>query len=228
MNNTWNKESAGKFTEYDQSESDILYPIFQDLLGDVNGKIVADYGCGEGKLIDLIGKKGAEVYGFDISSAMIEKARDRIGNHARVIESGKIQLDDNSLDSVVCSFVLMMCPKIEDLEIIFREVNRVLRSGGSWIYGITHPAFIDKNFATYRNVFPNGFNYFDEGKPYRFILRRRDGVEVSNDSFIDHNYSLSTYLNLLSQTGFSFECLREVRIGNDSFPAYMIVKGVKK
>jgi 2-polyprenyl-3-methyl-5-hydroxy-6-metoxy-1,4-benzoquinol methylase len=51
-----------------------------DLAGDVDGHRVLDAGCGSGPLSAALRAKGAIVTGFDGSPAMLELARQRLGN----------------------------------------------------------------------------------------------------------------------------------------------------
>ncbi len=46
-------------------------------IGDVAGKKILDYGCGSGWLAVHLAKLGAEAYGFDISSKLIEVGEKR-------------------------------------------------------------------------------------------------------------------------------------------------------
>jgi len=51
-------------------------PAF-DLLGDVNGRSVLDYGCGHGMAAVLLARRGGWVTAFDLSGAYVEEARRR-------------------------------------------------------------------------------------------------------------------------------------------------------
>ncbi|MEW5897418.1 MAG: class I SAM-dependent methyltransferase [Nanoarchaeota archaeon] len=197
------------------------------MLGEVHGKKIVDYGCGEGKFLEELVVRGAETYGYDISDAMIKEADRKVGDKARlgVIESGKMPLPDSCVDAVVSNLVLMMCPSKEVVKQIFQETHRVLVDGGALIYCITHPAFSDREFTTFRNIFGRGMDYFKEGQRYQFVLRRRDGAEITKESFIDYHYPLEMYLNLLPETGFKLERVKEVPVSGNPVPPYLIVKG---
>lgn len=68
-------------TENESSLLNAYYerPAMIDLAGDVNGRRVLDAGCGSGLLSAALRAKGAIVTGFDSSSAMVELARQRLG-----------------------------------------------------------------------------------------------------------------------------------------------------
>lgn len=52
--------------------SSIAFDYSMKLIGDVTGRRVLDYGCGSGWLAVYLAKMGAEAYGFDISSKLVE------------------------------------------------------------------------------------------------------------------------------------------------------------
>jgi SAM-dependent methyltransferase len=43
-----------------------------------------DFGCGTGRVIELLLSLGYEVTGYDLSEGMLERARERLGNHPHV------------------------------------------------------------------------------------------------------------------------------------------------
>lgn len=229
VNQPWSKSDVGTYSQHDNSELNIIYPIILNMLGEVKDKKIADYGCGEGQLIQILIKKEAEVFGYDISDSMISKSRKRVGSKAKLarIESGEIPLSNNTLDSVVSNFVLMMCNSTDSLRKIQKEIYRVLKPEGIWIYCITHPAFTDKRFTTFRNIFNGNRDYFQTAQQYQFVLQRKNGEEITDESFIDYHYSLSTYLNLLPESGFVFKKLHEVYVPDNKLPPYLIVKSMK-
>ncbi len=225
----WNAQDADHYSAYDSSERVVIHPEMTKLFGEVRGKHIADYGCGEGDLLRELSEQGAHTYGYDISAAMIDKARERSrGSTLETITSGQIPLPEAHLDAVFSNLVLMMCPSLNEIRGIFREIHRVLKKDGALIYCITHPAFVDRAFTTYRNIFDGGMSYLQEGQKHQFVLRKQDGEEITDSSFIDYHYPISAYLNLLPETSFSFEGMKEIMLPGNSLPGYLIVKGVKK
>ena len=102
-------------------------------LGDVAGKRVLDYGCGDGLLSVALAKKGAEVDAVDISPrsveltglrAQVNGVSDRIRLH--VMDAQNLAFPDDSFDCVVGSFILHHV----DVATAGREIGRVLIPGG--------------------------------------------------------------------------------------------------
>ena len=78
------------------------------LAGDVAGLEVLDAGCGSGPLMAALRAKDAVVSGFDLSPAMVELARERLGEDAdvRVADLGApLPYPDDEFDLVVASLV---------------------------------------------------------------------------------------------------------------------------
>ena len=57
-------------------------PAVLDLAGEVSGRRILDAGCGSGPLAAELRDRGAEVTGFDVSAAMVDLARQRLGDDA--------------------------------------------------------------------------------------------------------------------------------------------------
>ena len=69
------------------------HPAMRSTIGSVAGLSVLDAGCGPGFLVrDLLKSGVTNVAGFDISPAMIEIARARVGNAAKVFELSLIHI----------------------------------------------------------------------------------------------------------------------------------------
>ncbi|MCC2592726.1 class I SAM-dependent methyltransferase [Tessaracoccus sp. OS52] len=114
-------------------------PAMLDLAGDVEGLDVLDIGCGAGPMAEQLVQRGARVAGFDLSPAMLDIARRRLGDSAdlRVADlADPLPYDDDSFDVACASLVLHY---LRDWEAPLQEVRRVLRPGGRLIAAVNHP-----------------------------------------------------------------------------------------
>lgn len=136
----WDKASSF----YEPSWVEQLMPAHNALLTKIRlepGEKVLDIACGSGQLTfpaaKMVGKSG-QVVGTDISDKMIEmakaKALDRSQSNVDFIRMGadKLDFEDASFDTVICSLGLMYFP--EPLRAL-DEMLRVLKPGGK--LGIT-------------------------------------------------------------------------------------------
>jgi ubiquinone/menaquinone biosynthesis C-methylase UbiE len=101
------------------------------LAGDVTGLEILDAGCGSGALTEALRAKDAVVSGFDLSPAMVDLARQRLGEDAdvRVADLGApLPYLDDRFDLVVASLSLHY---VEDWASALAELRRVLKPGGT-------------------------------------------------------------------------------------------------
>lgn len=127
-------------------------PAMIDLAGDVDGRRILDAGCGSGPLSAALRAKGAIVTGVDGSPAMLELARQRLGEDAALHVadlSRPLPFDDGAFDDVVASLVLHY---LRDWEAPLRELRRVLKPGGRLIMSVNHP-------TVYKVLYPEA-DYF--------------------------------------------------------------------
>ena len=84
-------------------------PAMIDLAGDVAGRRVLDAGCGSGPLAAALRERGALVSGFDLSPAMVDLARERLGAAADLAVAdlaADLPYADGAVDVVVSSLAL--------------------------------------------------------------------------------------------------------------------------
>lgn len=114
-------------------------PAMVDLAGDVNGQRVLDAGCGSGPLSAALRAKGAIMTGLDGSPAMVELARQRLGDEVplHVADLAKpLPFANDAFDVVVASLVLHY---LRDWAGPLAELRRVLGPGGRAILSVNHP-----------------------------------------------------------------------------------------
>lgn len=115
-------------------------PAMLGLSGDVAGRRVLDAGCGSGPLTAALRDRGAIVSGFDLSAAMIDLARERLGADADLSVADlaeALPYDDRTFDLVVSSLSLHY---LADWNPPLTEIRRVLRPGGRLVVSVPHPA----------------------------------------------------------------------------------------
>lgn len=135
-----------------------------NLLGDVRGKVVVDFGCGSGEnLIPLI-RRGAHVIGIDISPDLIDVAKRRV-QQAQIVADLRVQsayeteLPDHSVDVIFCIAL------IHHLEIprVKQEMARILREDGYII--IQEPIRFSEFYNRLRHMLPAHTNISDYEHP---------------------------------------------------------------
>lgn len=111
-------------------------PATLELLGNVRGKKILDFGCGSGIYAKLLTKKGAKIKGFDNSQAMLNIARRN--NPTLDLRKGsgyKIPFKEK-FDIVYAALVI---DYFDDWDKVFKQVYRVLNKGGVFIFSAGNP-----------------------------------------------------------------------------------------
>lgn len=107
-----------------------MLAAFADLVRDDGGGQVADLGCGPGRVTDHLHALGLDVWGLDLSPAMVAVARST-HPHLRFDQGTMTALDlpDHSLGGIVAWYSVIHIPP-GLLPTVFAEFRRVLVPGG--------------------------------------------------------------------------------------------------
>lgn len=112
------------------------------LLGEVAGHRVLEVGCGAAQCARWLAGQGARVVGLDVSAGQLRHARvlaERTGIAVPLVQADAGQLPfANETFHAACS-AFGAVPFVTDSARVMREVARVLRPGGRWVFSVTHP-----------------------------------------------------------------------------------------
>jgi len=114
-------------------------PATLALLPDMRGRDALDAGCGNGWYAEQLVARGARVTAFDRSARMVDHARRRLGDRARVFHAPSDRIDalgDTSFDFVLSALIVHY---VADLDLLFGEWARLLRPGGHAVLSTHHP-----------------------------------------------------------------------------------------
>lgn len=175
------------------------------LLGDVRGKRVLEVGCGAAACSRWLADRGARVVGLDISAGMLRHAVDgaeRSGIHVPLVQGSAdgLPLADGTFDLACSAFGAIAF--VTDSGAVMREVARVLRPGGRWVFAVTHPMrwiFAD-------DPGPAGLtavhSYFDR-TPYLEV------DSTGRATYVEHHRTLGDYVRQITAAGFRLVDLLE-------------------
>ena len=175
------------------------------LLGELAGRRVLEVGCGSAPCARWLASQGAHVVGLDLSAAMLRHAvhaARETGIPVPLVQADAARLPfaDGSFDLACSAFGAV--PFVADSAAVMREVARVLRPGGRWVFAVTHPL---------RWIFPDdpgeagltvAQSYFDR-TPY---------VEVDsagNPTYVEHHRTLGDRIREIVAAGLVLEDLVE-------------------
>jgi SAM-dependent methyltransferase len=175
------------------------------LLGPVQGRQVVEVGCGAAAASRWLAAQGADVVGLDLSAGMLRHARlaaNRTGVRVPLIQADATQLPlaDESFDIACTAFGAI--PFVNDSAAVMREVYRVLRPGGRWVFAVTHPMrwiFLDDPGE--RGLVAV-HSYFDR-RPYV------ETDETGSASYVEHHRTIGDRVRELVAAGFALTDLIE-------------------
>jgi ubiquinone/menaquinone biosynthesis C-methylase UbiE len=169
------------------------------LLGPVEGRAVLEVGAGAAQCARWLIGHGGRAVGLDLSYAQLTHSR-RLDVVAGV-QVPVVQADACALPFASASFDLACSaygavPFVADVGILHREVARVLRPGGRWVFSVTHPvrwAFPD---VPGRSGLKVTHSYFDR-TPY---IETDEGGAVA---YVEHHRTLGDQIRALATAGFA-------------------------
>ena len=112
------------------------------LLGEVRGRRVLEVGCGSAPCSRWLAAQGAEPVGLDLSGGMLRHAASSntaTGLAVPLVQAGaeRLPFADGSFDLACSAFGAV--PFVAEPDRVMREVARVLRPGGRWVFAVNHP-----------------------------------------------------------------------------------------
>lgn len=181
------------------SEDDVAH------LGAVRGRRVVEIGCGAAQGGRWARAAGAEVISVDLSSGMLARGQElshHTGVHPQLVQADAqhLPLADASFDIAFSAYGAV--PFVADLGRLHREVFRVLRPGGRWVFSTSHPirwAFPD--VPTEAGLTANR-SYFDR-TPYTELTESGDVL------YAEYHRTMADHISLLLSANFELAALSE-------------------
>ncbi|HWC35122.1 MAG TPA: class I SAM-dependent methyltransferase [Mycobacteriales bacterium] len=209
----WDAEAAAYQAEHGEflGDSDFLWcpeglrESDTHLLGEVQGRRVLEIGAGAAQCSRWLAAHGAQPVAVDLSGAQLSHARtldERAGVRTSLVlaDAQLLPFADRSFDLACSAYGAI--PFVADSAAVMREVARVLRPGGRFVFSVTHPirwSFLD-------DPGPGGLtaktSYFD----------RRPYVEVDFEgrpTYVEHHRTLGDRVREIVAAGLVVEDLVE-------------------
>jgi SAM-dependent methyltransferase len=170
------------------------------LLGDLKGKRVLDLGCGSGSAAIAFAQQGAIVIALDSDDSGLVRARARAEQAEVKVEWRTGDLADLAFlraESIDAAFSGSSVAEVDDAARLFRQVQRVLKPNGPFVFSYAHPMSlcVDASGVITRS-------YFDPGP----IDVDRDGASVRV-----HVRDIGDVFTELGRAGFRVDTILEPR-----------------
>jgi 2-polyprenyl-3-methyl-5-hydroxy-6-metoxy-1,4-benzoquinol methylase len=186
-----------------------LEVLLGDMLDEVRGKVVLDFGCGEGKeAIELVGRGAARVIGIDLNEACLEQAR-RFASIAGVQDRIEFARDAGGPVDLIVS--IDSFEHFEDPAAILRLMCDLLRPGGAVVASFG-PTWYHPLGGHLFSLFPWAHLLFSEAALLRWRQdRRRDRPRNFRDAGLNQ-ITIRRFEELVAASPFVIERLQLVPI----------------
>jgi SAM-dependent methyltransferase len=147
------------------------------LLGDLRGKRVLDLGCGTGSAAIAFAQQGAIVIALDNDDSGLARARARAEQAEVKVEWRTGDLADLAFlraESIDAAFSAEAVAGVDDAARLFRQVQRVLKPNGPFVFSYAHPMSlcVDAAGVVSRSYFdPGPIDVERDGEPVRIHVR---------------------------------------------------------
>lgn len=168
------------------------------LLGDVRGRTVLEVGCGAAMCARWLVRQGARPFAFDLSAGMLRHAR-RLGEDTGIAvplvqaDAEHLPFRDAAVDLAFTAFGAIQF--VADSARLMREVARVVRPGGRWVFATTHPT----RWAFPDDPGPAGLtatmSYFDRTPYVEFD-------ESGRATYVEHHRTFGDRVREIAAAGF--------------------------
>lgn len=192
-------------------------PAMMRMLGNIKNKKILDWGCGSGLYINKLKSKCKAIKGFDISPEMVEIARGLNPKQDIRIGSGTKIPFKEKFDIVFASLSIHY---LKNLNPVFKEIKRVLKSGGVLIFSTGNPL---AKAAEKKKI--NGIEYKILGEKDYFKLNKTEmiynskgGKKIKIFNYVIKNKQV---INLANKFGFDiidYEDTKPILSAKKQFP----------
>lgn len=216
----------------------VLLPAVQRYIKKASSqKRLLDLACGNGAFYTIATNKGYRYFGLDISEDMIKLARAKYPKGSYLVANANnfSHLYKQKFDIILSMLLLPSLKNYRDIIATLKECRKSLKPGGRLILGIAHPAFdqyMQVGLFGRQGIKTKFKGYFTQGTKFEFTKQFHNG----NFTFEDYHYTVSDYINALSNAGLTLlnmdECPpnKKLQETNPSlhekysqFPGYLIL-----
>jgi SAM-dependent methyltransferase len=209
------------------------YPVVLELLGDMSGKTLLDYGCGYGAFGRFVHDKqpNAHILSIDTSDSAIKHAKNKTPqelpldfHHIR----SYIDIANYQFDSACANFFFCIQPNIDTLVAVSKCIYDQLPVGGSFIVLDPNPRTHGKRFTSFQ---ADSAAHLKSGDKIHVRLFT-DSIDLEFD---DYYWKRSDYEYMLKAAGFTKIQVEEPIASGSTrplgaekeFPPFIIFKATK-
>ena len=220
MKTEWNSMAAAYELFNNSADSysyTIEWPCIQELLPDLRGKTILDFGCGTGIFTFLLEKYyPSKIVGLDFSEEMLKiaiaKGKEKKSTAQFMLgDAGKLaSYFDETFDLIFSSTTTHYLANLNEL---FDNIKCMLKEDGTCVLSIIHPVYSAQYPIEHGDAFPSE----DEWAVRYLDKRKRAYIQPwieYNDNFENqlsrsYHYTFGDYITAILQAGLKIQELRE-------------------
>lgn len=179
--------------------------IPESWIDSLRGKHVLSLGGGGGQQTPLLAAFGCDTECADISARMLERDMEALERYSLSAKLHQISMTDLSIFPAE-SFDAIISPVsmnfVKDIGKVFSECARIMRKGGSFIFGIANPAlylFDDRLLEKGKMKIKYTLPFSDEISLSEKELKKR----IAHNDTIEYSHTLEDIIGKLCRSGFA-------------------------
>ena len=174
----------------------------------VEPKSALDMACGTGILCRILKQSGICVRGMDLSCGMIHIAREENPEIPFDIADMVTYAPSETFDLITCTGdAVNHIPELSDVAKIFRNVYRLLNSGGFFVFDVLYPREVSTSEPFEMDFSPTTKVWFqmtqpEENQVHLQIRVFENGTEAFSETIRETVHPVSAICRLLQEAGF--------------------------
>lgn len=205
------------FLEENQISTNLYHAQFDMAL---SNQQFLDLGCGDGYDLNYFAERGAVVHGIDASPSMVTLATQNTHNKMTIKEAyfESLPFEDNTFDIIGSKYAMQAAA---DIDLIYKEVVRVLKPGGYFIFLVGHPIY---QFMEKRK---HPKDYFHKEIIDVKIFHGR--IQIQEPTHTLEEFLSSFYLKHFELLSYNERAEDSIdKIDGDTYPTFLLLKGRKR
>jgi len=216
--NQWG-ENAEKYQAYfadddRRTSSTVVFTRILEILGDIKGKKILDFGCGQGRFSRAFYDMGGVVTGYDRSKEELDIALQLSDERDILYSSERSVLTSDTYDIVLC-FMVLLCNKKKELYQIVKGIYNIAKSPGVCIFVNTNTDTLGERFKDFYSIAPDDRK---DGAQYTTIIPTSKGDIDIKDYFYTRDFLKQAFV----ANGFKVDSEEVIR---DQFVLHIARKG---
>jgi len=172
-------------------------------LGNGEGRTLLDFGCGKGKLAQLLSTAGWAVTAYDPEPMLEDRWRTlnggvKFGGRALLAELHSLRA---TFDTVICCLVVCQLDDVE-LHDVVTDLTRLTKKGGQLVVALCNPRFVHGTTQIQRRIPPAGVGPGD-------VFHLEKLVFSTNVRIVDVHRPTHQYVDIFSRHGFDVQAVAE-------------------